>query len=191
MYQKENIDYSMGPPNLNTEGAKLQVDWFHEFLTGVHPIRPWLHIRMPSFPWTEEKVGRVITYFNLKDNQEFPFKNVKTHKLTGNDLAQAKALFTKLQCQKCHILGSHVPPDINSAAPDLLQVHKRLNPDWVARWLSNPSAIMPDTRMTGFWPKDDQGKETPPDPKAFGGDGLKQREALRDYLFMLGKGEAN
>jgi cytochrome c2 len=191
MYKKENIDYSMAPPNLNTEGAKLQVDWFHEFLTGVHPIRPWLHIRMPSFPWTDEKVSRVITYFNLKDDQEFPFKNVKTHKLTGNDLAQAKALFTKLQCQKCHILGAHSPADINSAAPDLLQVHKRLNPDWVVRWLSNPSAIMPDTRMTGFWQKDDQGKEIPPDPKAFGGDGLKQREALRDYLFMLGKGETN
>lgn len=191
MYKKENIDYSMGPPNLNTEGAKLQVDWFHDFLMGVHPIRPWLHIRMPSFPWTEEKASAVITYFNLKDDQVFPFKNVKTHQLTGNDLAQAKALFTKLQCQKCHILGSHIPPDINSAAPDLLQVHKRLNPDWVVRWLGNPSAIMPDTRMTGFWPKDDQGKETPPDPKAFGGDGLKQREALRDYLFMLGKGQDN
>ncbi|HVZ79362.1 MAG TPA: c-type cytochrome [bacterium] len=191
MYKKEGIDYSMGPPNLNTEGAKLQVDWFHDFLTGVHPIRPWLHIRMPSFPWTEEKVSKVITYFNLKDDQVFPFKNVKTHKLTGNDLAEAKALFTKLQCQKCHIVGSHIPPDINSAAPDLLQVHKRLNPDWVVRWLENPSAIMPDTRMTGFWPKGDDGKEIVPDPKAFGGDGLKQREALRDYLFMLGKGQAN
>jgi hypothetical protein len=84
-----------------------------------------------------------------------------------------------------------VPPDINSAAPDLLQVHQRLNPDWVVRWLNNPAAIMPDTRMVSFWPKDEKGKEMPADPKLFGGDALKQREALRDYLFMLGKGQAN
>ena len=189
MYKNEGMDYSMGPPNLNTEGAKLQVEWFHNFLLGVHPIRPWLHIRMPSFHWDDEKISAVITYFNLKDDQVFPYKSAETRHLTGEDYAQAKELFGKLQCQKCHIVGSHVPADLSSAAPDLLKVHERLNPDWVVKWLQDPSAIMPDTRMTGFWPKDEQGKEIAPDAKSFGGDGQKQREALRDYLFMLGRGQ--
>ena len=185
MYNKEGIDLSLAPPNLKKEGSKVQIPWFHDFLLNVHPIRPWLHIRMPSFPWTDEKIDDVITYFNLKDDQVFPFKTIVTRKLTGSDLAQAKALFAQLQCQHCHVLGSEMPRDLNSAAPDLLQVHNRLKPDWVVDWLKDPEAMSDsNTRMPGFWPAD-----APAPSKAFGGDGEKQREALRDYLFMLGKGQ--
>jgi cytochrome c2 len=108
---------------------------------------------------------------------------VTTQKLKGNDLIQAKAMFAKLQCQKCHVLGDKIPPDLNSAAPDLLKVHERLKPDWIVLWLKNPDDLMPGTRMPGFWPQ-----ETSPVPQYFHGDSAKQREALRDYLFMLGKG---
>jgi mono/diheme cytochrome c family protein len=184
MYKTEGLDYTLGPPNLHTEGAKLQVEWFHDFLQNVHPIRPWLHIRMPSFHWTPEKLSKVITYFNLNDNQVFPFQSNEAEKLDASDYAEAKALFGKLQCQKCHILGSKSPADLSSAAPDLLQVHKRLKPDWVVLWLTNPNAIMPDTRMPGFWVDNAN-----PAPEFFHGDPARQREALRDYLFMLGKGE--
>ncbi len=185
MYNKEGIDLSLAPPNLKHEGEKVQVPWFHDFLLGVHPIRPWLHIRMPSFPWTDEKIDAVITYFNLNDDQVYPFQKFVTRKLTGDDYRQAQQLFTQLQCQKCHVLGAQVPKDLNSAAPDLLKVHERLKPDWVVDWLTNPAAMSDqNTRMPGFWPADE-----PAPSKTFGGDGEKQREALRDYLFMLGNGQ--
>lgn len=183
MYEKEGMDFSLAPPNLRKEGSKVQIEWFHDFLTNVHSIRPWLHIRMPSFRWSDEDVSKVITYFNLNDNQIYPFQKVTTQKLKGNDLIQAKAMFAKLQCQKCHVLGDKIPPDLNSAAPDLLKVHERLKPDWIVLWLKNPDDLMPGTRMPGFWPQ-----ETSPVPQYFHGDSPKQREALRDYLFMLGKG---
>ncbi len=182
MYENEGTDLSLAPPNLRKEGAKLQIDWFHNFLLNVHPIRPWLHIRMPSFHWSDEDVSDVITYFNAREDQVFPFKTAETNVLKGNDLIQARALFTKLQCQKCHVLGSKIPPDLNSAAPDLYQVHERLKPDWVVEWLKNPDDLMPGTRMPGFWPQD-----VSPAPQYFQGNAFKQREALRDYLFMFWK----
>ena len=184
MYEKEGIDLSMAPPNLRKEGAKVQIDWLHNFFLNVHPIRPWLHIRMPSFHWSDEDVSAVITYFNLKDDQVFPFKTISTNVLKGEDLVQAKAMFSKLQCQKCHVLGDKMPADLNSAAPDLLKVHERLKPDWVVEWLKNPDALMPGTHMPGFWPQD-----VSPVPQYFHGDALAQRVALRDYLFMLGGGD--
>lgn len=183
MYEKENIDVSLAPPNLRKEGAKIQIDWFHNFLLNVHPIRPWLHIRMPSFHWTDDEISAVITYFNAKEDQVYPFKTVSADRLMGENLTQAKTLFGKLQCQKCHVLGDKVPADLNSAAPDLLKVHERLKPEWVVEWLQNPDALMPGTRMPGFWPDGVSAV-----PQYFHGDSLKQREALRDYLFMLGKG---
>lgn len=183
MYQKEGIDLSLAPPNLRKEGAKVQVPWLHDFLTNVHPIRPWLHIHMPSFAWTDEKVDSVITYFNLKeDEQAYPFKTINVPKLDSSDLIQTKAMFAKLQCQKCHIFGSQVPADLSTAAPDLLKVHERLKPEWVLDWLKNPDALMPGARMPGFWP---QPEDKSPVPQYFHGNSEKQREMLRNYLFML------
>ena len=186
MYKNEGIDLSMAPPNLRKEGAKIQIDWFHNFLLNVHPIRPWLHIRMPSFHWDDEKISAVITYFNLKEDQVFPFKTLSVDKLSSRDLAQTKAMFAKLQCQKCHIFGSKIPADLSSAAPDLLKVHERLKPEWVVEWLKNPNDLMPDTRMPGFW-----ADNISPVPQYFHGDSLEQREALRDYLFSLGGSEGS
>jgi cytochrome c2/flagellar biosynthesis chaperone FliJ len=185
MYEKENIDLSMAPPNLYKEGSKVQIDWFRNFLTSVHPIRPWLHIRMPSFHWTDEELSNIITYFNLKDDQVYPFKTVNVHKLAGKDLSDAKGLFTKLQCEKCHIVGAKIPADLSSAAPDLLKVKERLKPEWIVEWLKNPEAMSDKTtRMPGFWP---QPEDVSPQKQYFHGDSSKQREALRDYLFMIGR----
>ncbi len=183
MYQKEGIDLSLAPPNLRKEGAKVQVEWFHDFLMNVHPIRPWLHIHMPSFAWTDEKIDAVITYFNLKeDEQAFPFKTINVPKLSASDLTQTKAMFDKLQCKKCHVFGSQVPADLSTAAPDLLKVHERLKPEWVLDWLKNPDALSPGVRMPAFWPQPD---DKSPVPQYFHGNSEKQREMLRNYLFML------
>jgi hypothetical protein len=75
-----------------------------------------------------------------------------------------------------------MPADLSTAAPDLLKVHRRLKPEWVVEWLENPDSLMPGTRMPGFWSEGGV-----PDPGYFDGDSLKQREALRDYLYMLGR----
>jgi len=178
-YTQLGEDFSLAPPNLRKEGAKVQIDWMHNFFLDVQPIRPWLKIRMPSFHWDGSMEGDLITYFNLKEDQVFPWETVDAPRLSPADHAQAQALFGKLQCQKCHMLGSQMPADLNSAAPDLLKVKSRLKPDWVVQWLNNPEALMPGTRMPGFW------TESNPAPKYFHADSLKQRTALRDFLFHL------
>jgi len=37
------------PPGLAFEGGKVQPDWFYGFLQNVHPLRPSVTVRMPSF----------------------------------------------------------------------------------------------------------------------------------------------
>ena len=41
-------DLNEGPPYLVGEGQN-SVEWLHYFLGNVHPIRPWLKVRMPSY----------------------------------------------------------------------------------------------------------------------------------------------
>ena len=180
MYENEGADFSMAPPDLHTEGAKVQITWFQNYLRKVQPIRPWLRIRMPSFQWSDRDLSDLITYFNLKDNQVYPFWTPDARTLAGTELIQARALFSKLQCQKCHVLGKQIPRDITSAAPDLQKVQGRLKPDWVVEFLKNPDNLLHGTRMPSYWPDG-----ISPMPQYFQGDSTRQEEALKDYLFML------
>ncbi len=52
------------------------------------------------------------------------------------------------------------------------------------KWLTDPGVLVPGTRMPQF----EYG--TTIAPKILGGDGLKQREALVDYILSLGTTEA-
>jgi hypothetical protein len=51
------------------------------------------------------------------------------------------------------VLGT-IPADQpkSNLAPDLRMAHERLQPEWILRWLQNPSRIQPGTRMPQFWP---------------------------------------
>lgn len=68
------------PPRLIGQGAKTQPDWLYHFLrhvngqpnisppgsppvVGENRIRPWLKVRMPSFPLTEPDAKALVDYF--------------------------------------------------------------------------------------------------------------------------------
>lgn len=51
------------PPLLWGEGAKIQNDWLFTFLSNVEMLRPWLHLRMPSFHLTTDQATALVGYF--------------------------------------------------------------------------------------------------------------------------------
>jgi len=57
------FDVVNAPPILRGEGAKLQHNWFHQFLQQVEPLRPWLTVRMPSFNITSDEATTLVEYF--------------------------------------------------------------------------------------------------------------------------------
>ncbi len=50
MYKKEGIDLSLAPPNLRKEGAKIQIDWFHNFFWAFTPFGPGCISACPASP---------------------------------------------------------------------------------------------------------------------------------------------
>lgn len=62
-----NYNYDPGmvhaPPRLIGQGAKTKPEWTKWFLQNVHEIRPWLKIRMPSFPLDDAHAGAISDYF--------------------------------------------------------------------------------------------------------------------------------
>lgn len=82
------------------------------------------------------------------------------HQVT--DVPQAKKLqagyerIVKYGCTGCHTIGGEgsFGPDLTderAVGPNLAHLGSKASKDWVARWIKNPHAFRPDTRMPRFY----------------------------------------
>jgi cytochrome c1 len=169
----------LSPPNLNTEGNKVQSDWLYRFLSEPFAIRPWLKVRMPSFGFDELHKTAVVDYFHaLEENEEhYDFVDVST--FSKESLRTGEKHFTTLKCLSCHVLENRAfkPEELANLAPNLSMAYDRLRPEWVVDWLRDPQVIDPGTRMPSFFYS--EGVRLYDDADA-------QMEALRDYLMTIG-----
>jgi sulfur oxidation c-type cytochrome SoxX len=113
---------------------------------------------------------------------DFPFLT-RPASLTGNDVKRARNLFeNKGQCILCHMPEGRIPQGKTEAdlAPDLTNARTRLAPKWILHWLEGPNAYQPGTKMPAFWTKENGVR--PSIDEAIG-DGDKEMQLLRDYLF--------
>lgn len=168
------------PPNLNTEGRKVQSDWLFKFLSGPTPIRPWLKVRMPTFHFSDSDKTTLVNYFQALEEytQAYDYVDVSTY--SDERLAQGKKLFDQLQCLSCHVLeskASYTPAEAATLAPNLRMAHQRLRPEWVVDWLRDPQVIDPGTRMPSYFYS--EGVRLYEDAE-------EQMEALRDHIMTLG-----
>jgi cbb3-type cytochrome oxidase cytochrome c subunit len=178
---------SFSPPILEGEGDKVQPDWLFAFLKGPTPIRPWLEVRMPTFQFTDTEADALVHHFAAREQRLFPFQTLPREPPKGPDLQAALKMFGPdyFNCWNCHQQGARKPPGPPEGwAPDLTLASRRLNADWIARWLSNPQKLMPGTKMPTFYDPDDPKGSAPPD--VLGGDPERQIRALSEYVFTLG-----
>ncbi len=180
-----NKDRSLRPPNLNMEGLKIQSDYLLAFLENPTPIRPWLKIRMPTFPLTAQERADIVAYFRAVDAVDSAYDEIH---LSSADLArveQGRKLFDQFKCQSCHIFRGvrSASATDDKVAPDLGNVHRRFRPDGVEAWLEAPQKVMPGTNMPGFFYDYDvkSGHLEKLDPAAD-----EQIDAIRAFLFSLG-----
>gem|GEM_PF-73654 len=187
LLRKYQDDPSKGPPNLNTQGLKVQSDWLHDYLLNPQEkMRPWLKVRMPQFNLTPETVEILTRYFAAYDRAPYPFEKKSNQPLSAEDMTAAYEVFDKLACLSCH--GEEVRfENPEAAAPSFHNVKNRLRPEWVVKWLKDPNSIMPGTRMPQLWPPlDDEDPKSPhiSVPGYFGDNADLQIEKVRDYLFQ-------
>jgi cytochrome c2 len=172
-------DPNEGAPYLVKQGHRVQTEWFYNFLKNVHPIRPWLKVRMPSFNFNNDEINTLVTYFQAEANQvTFEDAHQKITWEPGEKEA-AKKLFNELACTSCHTGGFSKDEQV---APNLYYVKKRLRMSWVEKWFENPQAIMDYTAMPNFW---DGGKSSAV-PGVLNDDPKKQMKALTKYIFEMG-----
>jgi len=189
--EAQSLAPSFGPPIIDGEGDKVQPDWLFAFLKSPEPIRPWLAVRMPTFHLTDQEASQLVSHFAAKDKRTFPFETFDRRPPAGGDLKAAMTMFSPdyFDCWNCHQQGARKPQGPPEGwAPDLTLAARRLNPDWISRWIQDPQKLMPGTKMPTFYDPADPKGSAPPD--VLGGEPDLQIEALTQYVFTLGQKRA-
>lgn len=181
------------PPVLFGEGRRVRPAWLFQFLNHPFTLRPWLRVRMPTFPLSADEAQALARYFSAVDREAYPFEREEERAagfLAAREasapgyLARAQRLFTDpdVKCASCHVRGALKPEgDPTGWAPDLALARERLRPAWIVAWLTNPQRLQPGTKMPTFFPEGE-----PRYQRILPGPTPEQIRALRDYVLSLG-----
>jgi cytochrome c551/c552 len=185
------------PPKLLTEGARVEPEWLLHFLTNPalndkdtnrNGVRPYLQVRMPTFSFSENELGKLVRFFQALARQPFPYIPDQAPVLTAKETEMARSLFSSpaAPCLKCHATGDPAH-DRTATAPNFLQAKGRLKADWVERWIIDPQAISPGTSMPSglFKRENNHWVFSGPTPAAFQGYDKDHTKLLVDYIFQL------
>jgi hypothetical protein len=185
------------PPKLLTEGARVDPQWLLRFLanpslsetdTNRNGIRPYLQVRMPTFSFSENELGKLVRFFQALSRQPFPYIPEQPPALTAKETDMARSLFSSpaAPCLKCHATGEPTH-DKTATAPNFLAAKGRLKPDWVERWIIDPQAISPGTSMPSGLFKRENNRWTfsGPTPPSFTGYDKDHTKLLVEYIFQL------
>ena len=194
------------PPKLLTEGARVDPQWLLHFLgnpaltevagaAGAHTeatnrngVRSYLQVRMPTFSFSENELGKLVRFFEALSRQPLPYVPQPPVVLSTKETEMARSLFSSpaAPCLKCHATGDPAHDRV-ATAPNFLVAKERLKPDWVERWIIDPQAISPGTSMPSglFKQVNGQWVFSGPTPSSFQGYDKDHTKLLVDYIFQL------
>jgi len=181
------------PPNLNTQGAKVQPEWLFNFFKNPMIIRPNLQVRMPSFDMTDKEWNAVITAFQNWDDEFLAFESDFHVDQSTKHFKAGEKLHELGACNNCHFYGTKFPKQgAQTWAANLALTKDRLQPDWLIEWLRDPQVIMPGTKMPAPYLPDTELLNLPGSQGDWGkyvveinGDKELMLEGLRDYIYSI------
>ena len=70
-------------------------------------MRSYLQVRMPTFSFSENELGKLVRFFEALSRQPFPYIPEQDTTLTAKETDMARSLFssTAAPCLKCHATG--------------------------------------------------------------------------------------
>ena len=185
------------PPKLFTEGARVDPEWMQRFLrnpalsdndTNRNGVRAYLQVRMPTFSFSDNELGKLVRFFQALSRQPLPYVPEPIPVLNAKETEMARSLFSSpaAPCLKCHATGDPAH-DRTATAPNFLQAKGRLKADWVERWIIDPQAISPGTSMPSglFKRQNGQWVFSGPTPPSFHGYDKDHTKLLVNYIFAL------
>jgi hypothetical protein len=144
---------------------------------------------MPTPAITEAQAETLAAGLAAQDRASYPFHLQPTPKLEGAELQAALRLFDRFQCLRCHLLSNAPRLKPGEISPDLALSGARLRRAWIRRFILEPQAVMPGTRMPTLFllaDEDDPRSRQTPVPELLGGSVERQVDVLCDLNLWWG-----
>jgi len=135
------------PPDLTDVGARLTIDWMHGMLHEAATVRPWMSTRMPQFG--EGNVRDVPAGFVRSSGLDVRSDTGAAVTPQYADIGRELVGQHGFNCIQCHNVAGFQAT--GSPGPDLADAAERLRHDAFVRWLYDPAALRPGTRMPSYF----------------------------------------
>ncbi|TWT34480.1 c-type cytochrome [Blastopirellula retiformator] len=146
--QQEMGDEGRIPPHLNGVGGKLKAEWLAHILNDGAKDRPYMLTQMPKFGG--KNVGQLKDAFEELDSLpelEVVIDDTPAHiKAIGRNMVGDKVF----GCIKCHTFDGVKASGVQGI--DMTLMTQRLDHTWFHRYVTDPPAYRPGTRMPTAWP---------------------------------------
>jgi len=143
-------------PDLTRAYARLGEDAVRRRLEAPEVVFKDSYRKMPQQHLTKQEIEDLVAFLGWVsniDNHDWPPQDSpsrwkrSTERLLGSAaMSPAAALVSQENCLACHSLGGQG----GSVGPRLEWIGGRRDADWVARYLANPGAVSPGSRMPAF-----------------------------------------
>ncbi|HNP06365.1 MAG TPA: c-type cytochrome [Cyclobacteriaceae bacterium] len=136
----------MVAPDLMTIKSRINKAWLAEYVKKPHAVRPFGFYpgsgsRMPNFNLTEIEIENIVRFIYNEENNQKQNHIEAPSRFVSNKIKVL--LDEKLPCLGCHSLGGQG----GKIAPELANLSKRLNSDYLAAVVTDPAVAMPGTIM--------------------------------------------
>jgi mono/diheme cytochrome c family protein len=179
MLQCAQCHRESGLPEPLTLGGKLKPEWAAHFIAGKVPYkpRPWLKTRMPAFPAYATPLAAGLAALHGHPART-PSEGVSHPEgvSVGAKLVSSAGGFSCVACHPVKDAASAVV--VESPGVNLAYSGERLLGSFFHRWLMNPIAIDPGTKMPVYFDTEGRSQLT----EFFEGDAAKQIDAIWEYL---------
>ncbi|QJE95860.1 c-type cytochrome [Luteolibacter luteus] len=172
--ENEKLDQSR--PHLTYIGEMLYSSYMEKMINGAATPRPrpWLDMRMPAFHGYATDLAKGLACIHGVEPGAAPDA---TPDASLAEIGKKLASLDGFGCTTCHGVGPVKP----SAAFEVEGVnfalsHERLRKEWFDRWMDNPPAVTPGSKMPRY---SDEGKSQRPE---LDGDAQKQFDAIWNYI---------
>ncbi|MBI2902052.1 MAG: c-type cytochrome [Candidatus Methylomirabilis oxyfera] len=145
-------------PVLSYAGSKFRREWLVGFMKSPHPLRPAGYIlgwrsRMPDFRLSDEEAKAIADYLMALTSPGLAQGVVREEKaLSRIERFQASKLFEKTEgCIGCHRAKDRRGEVVGGlSGPDLSEVGKRLQGDFIYGFIRTPRVFEPQGKMEIF-----------------------------------------
>jgi mono/diheme cytochrome c family protein len=151
------------PPYLVGTGFRSRPIWLAGFLhdpslggglENPKAVRPYLSVRMPTYTFTENEVGKLVRFFDAMSKQPLVYRAPEVPPLDATANAAAEVIFNDQgSCLQCHVVDGKAFTT-ETKAPNLTWAGQRLKPEWMTRWIENPAEMEPGTAMPALFKKE-------------------------------------